>query len=241
MGCLTPQDIATYIYCPKLYERKGQVVIARPLTFFESRLRKAFIEGERNAVIKDSIVDSRKFSRAWDKIWFPAAAKRRISMKNANNKALDAMIKFADYCKYDISDYTYPTAGVDIQSEIYIGSSCFVAQADLLKIDMTTKKKTTVIVNFTVRDLDVIQSASDPVVRSTAYAFYRNKGEYVTHVNININEKKEKLEITTSTFGKKEMDDTRKMLYHAERGMTNNVFYHNPYMCKGCNKCPSLD
>lgn len=239
MRCLNPKDVATYIYCPKLYQRNGQSEVVKPLTFFEAMMRDAFIDGERRAVLKDSIVDPRKFSRAWDNIWFPAAAKRGISMKVASNKTLHATVKFADYCKYDISDYTFPTAGVDIQSRQYIGQTELVAQADLLKIDMTTKNKTTVIVNFTKRDITYSQSAMDAAIRTTAYGFYSNRGEYVSCVNVNIDEKKEKLHIVTSNFSPKEMDDIRKMLYHVELGIRNNVFYHNSYMCKGCNKCPN--
>lgn len=241
MRCLKPEDVAAYVYCPKLYDRDGQSEIVKPLTFFEARMRDAFIEGERNAVLKDSIVDPKKFARAWDKIWFPAAAKRGISMKKANDKTLDATVKFADYCKYDISDYTFPTAGVDIQARQSINGTELVGQADLLKIDMTTKKRTTVIVNFTKRNLSYSESAMDPAIRTTAYAFYRGAGEYISHVNINIDQKNEKLNVVTSNFSPKEMDDIRKMLYHVERGIRNKVFYHNTYMCKGCNKCPNFN
>jgi len=240
MGRITPYQVGLYSACPKLYQLKGQAGVA-PLTFFEAQMRDAFIDGERNAVLKDSIVDTRKFSRAWDKIWFPAAAKRNISMKNANKKTLHATVKFADYCKYDISDYIYPTAGVDLQARLIIGQTELVAQADLLKLDMTTKYKTTVIVNFTNNNITLTESAFDQSIRATAYAFYRNKGDYVMHVNVSLDEKREKLNIVTSTFSPKDMDEIRKMLYHVELGLRNNVFYRNSLMCKGCNACPNFN
>jgi len=236
MASLTPDDIALYVKCPKLYERKGQ--ISKPLTFFESKLRETFIEGERNAVLKDSIIKPRKFTRAWNKLWFPAAIKRRISVKVATEKTLQATIKFADYCKYDISDYDYPTAGVDIQSSMIIGSHELIAQADILKIDLSTKKKTTVIINFSNKKLSLPELLFDPSARATAYSFYRGKGDYVTYINIDINERQEKLNITAVTFSPKEMDEIRKMIYHIELGIRNKAYYHNPNLCERCKACP---
>ena len=238
---LTAKDIATYLYCPFLYTLKnGNKIIARDLSFFESKLRKAFIEGENKAVMKDSIVTTYRFSRAWDEIWFPVATKRKISLKKTQDFTLKATIKFADYCKYDISDYTFPTAATDITMQNNINGTYLVGKADLVKIDMTTKKKTTVLVNFTTLDLDNRASSFDIMARVNAYCFYRGKKENVSHIYVNIDEKNEKLKLVTSTFSYKDMEVIRKMIYHAEEGIRNKRFYHNPYLCKECNRCPNL-
>lgn len=238
---ISAQDIATYLYCPFLYTRKnGSKIIARDLSFFESKLKEAFIEGENKAVMKDSVVTTYRLARAWDEIWFPAAARNKITLKETKDFTLKATIKFTDYCKYDISDYTFPTAGTNISIQNNINGSILLGNADLVKIDMTTKKKTTVIVNFTTLDLDNRGSSFDIMARVNAYCFFRNKGENVSHIYVNIDENKEKLKMVTSTFSEKDMEVIRKMIYHAEEGIRSKRFYHNPYLCKECNQCPNI-
>ncbi|MHA2069834.1 MAG: hypothetical protein ACXABY_36175 [Candidatus Thorarchaeota archaeon] len=217
MPQLTPQDIASYLYCPLAY-KEGRT--AKPLTFFEASVREAFIEGERSAVLKG-----------------PAAAGRGVKMKRAQELTLKAVTKFTDYCKYDISDYSYPTAGVQAGLSVPIGRHTLIATADLVKINLNLREKTTVLVNFTNIELDQRAAIFDPVAKATAYAFYRGKGEAVTHIYVNINKDLEKLSMVTSTFYKKDMEGIRKMLYHVEQGISSGTFHPNPYLCKECNRC----
>jgi hypothetical protein len=236
MGSLTPEDIGLYVKCPILFKKKRYN--STSLTFFEEQIKQAFVEGEKNVVLKDSIIDPRKLSRAWDKIWFPAAVKEGISIKDANRKTLEAMFRFTEYCKYDISGYEYPTAGVDIDAVMHIKDHYIAAHADLLKIDLSTKQKTTVIVNFSNRKLSTSDIVFDPAIRTTAYAFYRNNNDYVMYVNVNIDENLNKLNMAAATFSPDQMDEIRKMIYHVELGIRNNVFYHNTAMCERCRACP---
>jgi len=240
MGYLTTEDIAAYIYCPLLYKNLGHSVTSKPLTLLEESIRKTFIEGERAATLKDSIVSPKKFSLYWDNIWLPIAAANNISIKTSRRMSIDAIVKFADYCRYDISDWEFPSIGVEIQSNTKINNHIITASADIIKADFSTKHKATTIVNFTNRSLDLRQSAFDPIIRSIAYLFYSGRGEQVTHVNVNISEALEKLEMTTSTFYPKHMDQIRKMLYHVEGGISNQAFYPRSYSCKECNRCQNI-
>jgi len=235
---LTPLDIACYIYCPVL-QRKGRTdKIATKLTFTEENIRSAFIQGERNACLKDSIVSPRKLLSVWDKIWWPAIGEKGgISMKEANNISLIASSKFADYCKYDISDWMFPTAGVQAQSENYIGQSILKATVDVVKVDLDGKEKNTILINFDRKGLSLREAAMDPAIKATAYAFYSGKGETVTHMAIDLNENKNNIKITTSTFRPKIMEEIRKMLYHVEYGIRSGIYHVNPYKCQECKIC----
>jgi CRISPR/Cas system-associated exonuclease Cas4 (RecB family) len=232
---LTPLDIASYIYCPILYNNKRQDLLSKPLTFFESYIRAALIEGERDAMLRNTSVTPKRLMRAWDKVWWPAVAKKGLSMTKADKLTLKATEILTDYAQYDLSGYVYPTAGV------YIGKTTPTIQAttDILKIHATAKEKNTVLVNFTRRKLDAYQSALDPAVKCTAYMFYMNNEEAVSHINAYIDTDKNKLKLTVSRFLPEDMEEIKKMLYHVEQGIASKVFYPNPYACKGCEGCKS--
>ena len=240
MRQLTPHDIASYIYCPLLYKEKRHSVTAKPLTFFESCVRAALVEGERNAVLKDSVVSPRKLLSAWDKVWWPAAASKNIRMKEADELALKAIMKLTDYCKYDIADHSYPTAAVNAGMRMPLGKHILTATAAVVKVNLNTKEKTTFLVNFTNRQLSPRDSAFDPAIRATAYAFYRGKEETVTHINVNINKEIDRLKTTASTFYPEDMEGIRKMLYHVEQGISAGAFYMNSFLCKECNQCKNI-
>jgi hypothetical protein len=240
MGQLTPHDIASYIYCPLIYKEKRYGVTAKPLTFFESCVRAALVEGERNAVLKDSVVTPKKLLRAWDKTWWPAAAERNLPMKEANDVTLKAAMKLTDYCKYDISDYSYPTASVNAGVRLSLGRHTLTATADVVKINLNIPEINTILVNFTNRQLNPRASAFDPVVRATAYAFYRGKGETVSHIYVSINEELERLAVISSTFYPEDMEGIRKMLYHVEQGISTGALYMNPFLCEECNQCKNI-
>jgi hypothetical protein len=234
---LNPLDIACYIYCPVLQEKGNTEKVANHLTFLEENLRNAFIDAERNACIKDSIVTPRKLLSSWDKIWWPAvAANGGISMKEANKLSLTASSKFADYCKYDISDWMFPTAGVKAESQIKINRSILKATADVIKVDLNGEKNT-ILINFNRKNLSLRGAAHDPAIKTIAYAFYSGKGETITHIAIDLDETSNKIKMITSTFRPEDMEGIRKMLYHVESGISSGIPYVNPYMCKECKLC----
>lgn len=233
---LIPNDIACYMYCPLLYSKRKHNKVIPPLGFFEEKLRDAFVLAEEVSCLKDSIVNSRRLHASWDKIWWPAAAKQKIKMKEADELSLKASRKFTDYCKYDISDWFFPTAGVDIEVEKHVNSAVLKASVDVVKVDLN-QRKNTVLINFTNRSLSLGMAAIDPIARATAYAFYSGRGETITYISVNINSKIPNVEITTSTFRPESMDDIRKMLSHVQRGIASSSFYPSPYKCKECKQC----
>ena len=236
---LDPLDIACYIYCPILQQKGKKDKIATPLTFVEENIRLAFIEAERNACIKDSIVAPRKLLAAWEKIWWPAITQnKKISIKEAHNISLKASCKFADYCKYDISDWMFPTAGVQAESEVKIRGSVLHATADIVKVDLNKNNEiNTVLVNFNRKGLSLRQAATDPAIKATAYAFYSGRGEIITHISIDLDETKNNINVITSIFRPEAMEGIRKMLYYVEYGINAKLDYINSYMCKECKVC----
>jgi hypothetical protein len=236
---LDPLDIACYIYCPVLYKKRRSDKIVGKLTVVEENIRQAFIDAEQRACLKDSIVSPKRLLAEWDNLWWPAAASAGINMTEASKVSLKASSKFADYCKYDISDWMFPTAGVQAESETHINSSILRATTDIVKVDLNGDRNT-VLVNFNKRKLSIVEAAYDPAIKATAYAFYSGRGEIITHIAIDIDEKKQNLKLTTSIFRPESMEEIRKMLYHVECGIRYSRYYPNPYACQECNICQNF-
>ena len=230
-------DIACYMFCPILQSKKRYDIITPKPTLIQKNIRTAFIESERNACLKDSIVTSQKLIRIWDKIWWPVAAKHGIPLKDAEVLSFQAGSQLSDYCKYDISDWMFPTVGVEAESDVRIGPVTLKATADVVKVDLHKKVPTTVLVNFTTQKFSLKTAALDPAIKATAYAFYTGKNEIVTHIAVGLNEQADKIKITTSIFRPKDMEEIRKMLYYVGCSIYSGSYYGNPYLCKECQVC----
>lgn len=235
---ITPKDIAAYTFCPILYYKKRQDKFLPHLTLFERNLRQAFLLAEEQALLKDTIVSVQKLTRAWDNIWWPNAMVHKLDMVKARNTAMKATDRFIDYCNYELTDYLWPTVGVNVESSIDLGGATFVAKTDLVKVHLEKNKRNTVLLNFTSRKLSIRDAAFDNLIKSTAYAFYTGKGETITHLNVNINEDLKKIQMSISHFDKKDMEDIRKMIYYVKTGISSNVKYMNAKACEGCGVCP---
>ena len=234
---LTSRDIGAYIYCPTLYFKGRQDKIDSPLNIFERSIRDTFIDAEENVLLKDSIITVKKLMRSWDNIWWPLTMEYKLDVKKAEKKTLKATEKFIDYCNYEISDYLWPTVGVDVESQVYIKNNLLIVHADLIKVDLKSNKKNTVLINFTNRRLSIRDAAFNNEIKTIAYGFYSGGGETITHINININELINKVEMNISTFQPEDMVEIEKMLYHISSGIQNRVQYMNPHACERCNVC----
>jgi hypothetical protein len=230
-------DIASYVFCPVLQEKKRYDIIIPKLTFAEHCIREAFIDGERNACLKDSVVTPRKLMRAWEGIWWPAATEKKLSMEEANEVSLRASCQFSDYCKYDMSDWDFPTVGVAVESEIKLGPVTLCVSADVVKADLSGKKPCTVVVNFSSRKLSLRQASIDPAIKAAVYAFYGDRDENVAHILVDINERSDKIKAVVSIFRPEDMKHIRAMLEHVARGIYSRNYYHNPGLCKECKVC----
>jgi len=230
-------DIASYIFCPVLQEKKRHDIIMPRLTFTERCVRSALIEGERNACLKDSVVTPRKLLRAWEGIWWPAATEKKLSMEEANEVSLHASCQFSDYCKYDMSDWTFPTVGVDIETEVNLGPVTLYTSADVVKADLSGNKPSTVLVSFTSRKLSLRQAATDPAIKAMAYAFHSGREENVVHISVDIDERSDKIKAVVSVFRPDDIKRIRIMLEQVARGIYSRNYYQNPWLCKECRVC----
>lgn len=233
---LTPEEISTYTYCPLLYY-KGKVEKLYPrLNTFEMFLKDSFVAAEENALLLNSAVNTNKLISAWDKIWWPLAIKNKVSTEIAEKKTLLASQKFIEYCRYEFSSYTWPTIGVNIENKIPIGNSILNVKTDLIKINLEAKKKNTVLINFTNRDLSIRDAAFDNAIRIKCYGFYSGRGETISHININISEKKN-LKMSLTTIQPKDIIHIEKMIKGIEKNMYNKVSYMNSFACEQCKEC----
>lgn len=240
MRTLTPTDIASYIYCPILYYRQRQDFLYPDMSLFEDSLKKSFIKAEEKSLFKDTIVSVHKLTRAWDSIWWPSILKNKIDKTTAEKTTVKAVGKFMDYCNYEITDYLWPTVGVDVISKINLGDNILEASSDVIKINLEKNKRNTVLLNFTNKSLSIRDAAFDNRIKATAYAFWANKGETITHFNVNINEKQKDVDINVSTFQDKDLREIEKMVKHVSSCIYTGVRYMNPHMCERCNICPQL-
>lgn len=237
---LYPEHIAAYTSCPLMYFKGRSDIIYPTMNDFEYSLRRAFIEGEREALLKDTIVDVNKLVRGWDNAWWPIVAKKKIPMKDAERQTLKATQIFMDYCSYEMTDYLCPTVGVDVESQKDIERSILISKADIIKVDLEKKHRNTVLVNFTKRKLSINQAAYDNAIKAIAYGFYTRKNESLTHLNIYLDENINKIKVNISVFQDEDFREIEKMIYHVHRGIKNDVRYMNTNACKECKLCPEL-
>jgi len=171
LNYFTPLDVATYAYCPILFKNKKFYNIEPKLTLTERTIKETIINGEGNACLKDSVVDNRKLMRVWEKIWWPRAAKENISILEAETISIKAIRKLSDYCKYEITDWLFPTAGVEVESSIKINNLILKAKANIVKVDLESKKINKVLITIGKRDLSISEAAIDPFIKALVYSF----------------------------------------------------------------------
>lgn len=230
---LTETDIRAYTYCPYLYTQPKPEWILRPLSIFDETLRETIILGETWALQKDSVVTRSKLLSIWDKLWWPKVVAEEIETQEAERLALAATIKLNDYANYELTDYMHPTIGAGIKMQKPIGSSVLVVTADIVKIDLTEKVPTTIIIKFSSKLEEL--PALDPVAKAISYGLYSDNKENIKYIDMSLNKKV--LTATPATFRAKEMQDIKSMLYHIEDGIRRNAFYPNPFACKDCKQC----
>ena len=236
---LTPEEISTYIYCPLLYYKNKVRKIYPELNNFEELMKKTFVAAEENALLLKSAVNTNRLLSSWDKIWWPIAINNKMSMDKAEKLTLKATQKFIEYCRYEFSSYTWPTIGTNIENKINIGNSILSIKTDLLKVNLESKKRNTVLVNFTNKDLSIRDAAFDNAIRIKCYGFYSGRGETMSHLSININENK-KLNIAITTLTPNDIKNIGKMIKYIEQGIYNKISYMNSNACSQCNECKNI-
>jgi hypothetical protein len=237
---LTPFDIASYLYCPFLLEAKHQAkeIITPSLFPYEECLRQTIIKTEELCLLKNTEITPRKLLRVWDAIWWPVVGSFGLSIKESQQKSLEASSKLFDYCKYDISAIEYRTVSTQVEVHKPVGSSVLHATADIVKVDVSAKTKNMVIIDLSRKDLTDLDVAIDPVIRSTVYAFYTGQKETITYISADVSGGG-KLKVKISFFRPDEIEEIAKSVKLAEQGIRTNTIYANPWKCKECNVCNS--
>jgi hypothetical protein len=203
-------------------------------------MKEAIIKAEEDAIYKNTIVSTRRLTLAWDKIWWPACMRHGIKMTEAEKFTLKAAKRFIDYCSYEMTDHLWPSIGTGIVSEMRVGRSILKSEANILKINLEDKKKNTVVVSLTNRDLTVRDAAFDNMIKSTILPFYSNRNEQMIHINMDISESKDKIKTRISTYSPKDLNEIEKMVNYAEEGIRKEVRYMNSFSCKECKVCPEF-
>ena len=234
---ITPVDISAYTRCPHLYFSKNFDAIMPPMSVTEKTIRQSVIQGEKLTLLKGSVVAPRKLIRVWDRLWWPAAIAAGISMEEAEDISVKSAFKLTDYCKYEFTGYMHPTIGTSVTVEKRIGSSILRAQADVLKVDLSNDTKSTIIIDFSRKNMDIASVSMDPGVRALAYAFYTGKGEEIRYISFSIDDKNKSLSVAHAIFREKDMEDTEKMLYYIETGIRKKISWFNYAACGGCKVC----
>lgn len=238
---LTPFDIATYMYCPFLLEAKHKAieVITPPLSVYEKCLRETIIRTEELCLLRGTAIAPRKLLRVWDTTWWPIVGFLGLDIQESQLKSIHASSKLADYCRYDLSDVYYPTAATKVEAKKNINQSTLHATADILKVDISAKKKNMVLIDLSRKNLTDLDMAIDPMIRSTAYAFYTGHGETVTYISIDVSGGGSKLKVKISFFRPEELEMIGKSIKLVESGIRTNTIYANPWKCKECDVCSS--
>jgi hypothetical protein len=238
---LTPLDIAAYMYCPYLLEAKDKAleVIAPPLSPYENCVRETIIRVEELCLLRGSEITARKMIRVWDSIWWPVVTSLGLDMKEAKEESIKASSILADYCRYDLSDISYPTVCTKPVSKRPLGSSVLHVQSDIMKVDVSARTKNMVLLDFSRRNLTDLDMAIDPMIRTTAWAFYTGHNETVTYISVDVTGGSSKLKVKISFFRPDELEEIGKAVKLAEQGIRQNIKYVNPWKCRECDICNS--
>lgn len=237
---LIPEDIACHLYCPMLRKKGGCDKVVPPLPILESYIRQAIVLAEESALIKDNTVNTHKILRVWDRLWWPAAVQHNLDLIQAQDMAIVAAKIMAEYAKYDFTDYMYATVGTNIINQLRINDSVLHAHIDILKVDLNQDARNTVLIDFSRSGLSQQDIIRDPAIRTKAYAFYRDLGETIKYIVVQLDTKKKTLQALPAIFRPEDMTETRKMLYHVECGIRKNVTYYSPWLCKDCKTCKTF-
>lgn len=236
---ITAEDILAYSYCPILVKRNRKDIILPKSSNIDKCLIRAFISAEQEACLKDSIVTTRRLLAAWEKIWWPNVISSNIPIEEANNLSLKTSDKFSEYCRYDLSDWGYPTLGTNVENILQLESATISVHADVLKINLELGRPNLVIVNFSNRQLNNRLLSIDPYTLSTVYGFYSGKEDYVTYINLFASIDRP-LAVTSCMYSKDDIERLDIWFKNISRNIHKKNYYYNPFLCKECKLCRDL-
>jgi len=237
---ITPLDIEGYSICPYGYSMGNiEPTFKKDFSLTESAIAETIKLSEKNALLKDNSVTPRSMLKVWDRVWWPAALERGLSIDESRVLSGKVSTKLSGYCKYDISDFLYPTAGVDIVSEIKVGDSILRSEAKIIKVNLENKKINTVIVEFNNKDFSARDIALSPYIRAKLLPFCDGV-ENIHYVNVNIGDAFSKIKVSLFTFREDDIKRSLDMVSVLEEISRKKIVLINPLFCKECNKCPNF-
>ena len=233
---LTPNDIASFGYCPYLHWKRGTARVVPPLSVFEDTIRRTILVSEAKALKNETFVTPRSLGNIWEQTWWPAAAGANIDLTEAEKMSLKAGFKFADYCKYDISSPLYATIGTNIPFEISLIRGVLAGKVDMIKLPIDNAENHITLIDFSRKDITRTQAASDLVVLSTVYAL-QGLNRNITYMCIDLSENIEKLKIISSSFNKDDINEIGHTVQYLVEGIYRRINYKPIWMCRECTKC----
>lgn len=236
---LTSEDIFKFNFCSYLYwHKKLPDNISPELTLFESKIIEAITLAEEHSILKNSDLNTRKILRKWDYIWWPAATKEKLSMKEADNLSLKAASIFNDYCKYDISEVFYPTVAANITLSKEISQKSILQdKINVIKTNLNSKKKSLVLLDFGNKDLSARQLTIDLRVHSKVYLFSDGNEDEIIYTYVYIDSKRNKTKLTSVIFRAEDIKIIEKNIKYIEYGILNKIDFLNQWNCEICKQC----
>jgi hypothetical protein len=218
---------------------KAKELFFPSLTPYEECIRETIIRTEELCLLRESEITPRKMIRVWDSLWWPLASSLGIDMTEAKELSIKASSKFSDYCKYDLSDIHYVTVAAKAIAQRPVNSSVLHVSTDILKVNVSSKTKNMVLVDFSRKNLTDLDLVIDPIIRSTAYGFYTGNKETVTYISVDITRESSKLKVKVAFFRPEELEQIGKAVRLALQGIESKTRYANPWKCKECELCSS--
>lgn len=235
---ITSTDIAKFQYCPYgMINNLTLPVEYRKLNLFQLSVIKSILAAEKSCLIKDTPLNLRKILRKWDSIWWEDAAKNEIPIDKIQDLSVTASKIFNDYLKYEVTDFLYPTIAVNLIKEKEINKHTLIGKADLLKVNLSEKKKNFTIVSFGNKKISAEELFLNPYVWSTIYSMFFNREENIRFVYFGLLENKDKFYSTSIYFRKEEIANLEKYIKYIISGIEKKIDFMNYTKCEECKQC----
>jgi hypothetical protein len=233
---LKTTDLMAFAYCPFMYQNGGTGKLVSPLSLQERLIRESILGAEQRALDQNSYITPRKIGNIWEKLWWPIALKLGLTPTETEEKSVQVARKFVDYCRYDISNASHQTVGLDIKSEIQLGGCIVSTEIDLVKMPLFENRNTLVLIDFKRKDMKSSRVANDIEILTNMYAF-RELNRAITYITVDLSENLKKTKMVFTYYEPKDLDKVGKTLNYLAEGIRKGIDYQYSWMCDRCNKC----
>jgi len=233
---ISARDILRFAYCPALYWEVGATRQASELSIVEEAARLSILSAEQRALDKDSLVAPLKLMNTWDKIWWPLALSNELPAEEIEKASRKALIKFNDYCKYDISTSEYTTMGIDIKSEVSLPHGVLEGEIDLIKVRTGAEHKEVTLIDFGRKNLPRAIMSNDLAVLANVHAF-SGLAKQISYICVDLSEENEKLRIAACSFDREDFGQIARTIDYVSEGIYKKINYRSTWLCEECDLC----